>query len=124
MKRYSFDAAEHVHTLDGKPLIGTSSVMNVVSKPLSFWAAELAAVECLAAGERIATIREEYEAACRSANKKAAIDALQKKYPIFRKARFAHFEAKDKAADKGTDLHAQLEAYVKRCLVENNGVPM
>ena len=110
---YKFDNKEHLHLLDGKPLTGTSSIGNVLTKNLTWWAAELSAVECLETGEKIETIREEYLDAVNSGDKKKAIDALQKKYPIFKKARFAHFDKKNKAAKEGTDLHAELEDYVK-----------
>lgn len=110
---YKFDHDNHVHSLDGKPLTGTSSIGNVLAKNLVWWAAELSAVECLESGDKIETIRAEYEDACNSGDKKKAIDALQKKYPTFKKARFAHFAKKNKAAEEGTDLHAELEDYVK-----------
>ena len=37
--RYKFDAKEHLHSLDSKPLVGTSTVMGIVAKPLTWWAA-------------------------------------------------------------------------------------
>lgn len=115
--KYKFDSEQHLHELDKgsgfKPLTGTSSVGNVLAKNLVWWAAELSAVECLEVGEKIPTIREEYETACKSSDKKKAIDALQKKYPLFKKARFAHFDKKNKTAEAGTDLHQELEDYVK-----------
>lgn len=113
MANYTFDDKEHLHLLDGKPLTGTSSVGDVLAKNLTWWAAELAAIECLEAGEKIETIREEYEQAIKSGDKKKAIDALQVKYPIFKKARFAHHDKKNKTAEEGTDLHAELEHFVK-----------
>src|SRR5258708_4411153 len=39
---YKFDKENHLHSLDGKPLIGTSTVVGVVSKPLTWWASGLA----------------------------------------------------------------------------------
>lgn len=120
--KYIDEKGEHLHTFEGKPLIGTSSVVGVISKPLTWWAAELAAVECLEAGEKIPTIREEYLLACASSDKKKAIDELQKKYPLFKQARFAHFSDKNKKADKGTDMHTELEKYVRGCL-ERGGEP-
>ena len=111
--QYKFDEKEHLHTLNGKPLTGTSSVVNVLSKPLTWWAAECAAVECLEAGVKIPTIREEYEKAKQSGNKSLAIKELEKKYPIFKRARYAHNESKKEAAEKGTDLHSELEKFVK-----------
>jgi len=126
MNNYKFlDAkGEHMHTLDNRPLYGTSSIVGIISKPLTWWAAELAAVECLEAGEKIPTIREEYLAAVASDDKKKAIDALQKKYPIFKAARFAHFTSKNKKAEAGTDLHLELSNYIIACIRDNNGVPL
>ncbi len=114
----------HLHTLGNNPLFGTSTVLQVISKNLTWWAAELAAVECLENGEQIPTIRAEYEEACKQPDKKAAIDALQKKYPIFKAARFAHFATKNKKAEQGTDMHAELEKYVKWCIEGNGGMPL
>src|SRR3990167_90047 len=113
---YKFNNKEHLHLLDGKALTGTSSVGNVLAKNLTWWAAELSAIECLEVGEQIPTIRAEYEEACASGDKKKAIDALQKKYPLFKKARFAHFAKKNDTAKSGTDLHAELERYVKNIM--------
>lgn len=113
MYKFIDEKNEHLHTLNEKPLIGTSSVCNVLAKNLTWWAAETSAVECLEVGEKIPTIREEYLEACASTDKKKAIDALQVKYPIFKKARFAHFADKNSKAKKGTDLHAELEKFVK-----------
>lgn len=124
---YRFDSKNHVHQLnvDGewKPLIGTSSVGSVIAKPLTFWAAELAAVECLETGEHIPTIRQEYQEAASLSGpaKKQAIDALQRKYPAFKKARFAHFDRKNQAAEQGTDLHAEVERFVKDSMADNDG---
>ena len=115
--KYIDEKGEHLHTLDGKPLIGTSTATKVISKNLTWWSAELSAVECLEAGEKIPNIREEYIAA--KALGKVGIDELQKKYPLFRKARFAHMKDRDKKADAGTDMHAELESYVKDCIVAN-----
>lgn len=127
MNRYRFidEKKEHLHTLDSRPLIGnTTAINNVLAKNLTWWAAELSAVECLEVGEHIPSIREEYELACAAPNKKVAIDALQVKYPLFRKARYAHHECKNKSADKGTDMHAELEEYSKFCITINEGKPM
>lgn len=99
--------------LDDKPLTGTSSVGDVLAKNLVWWAAELSAVVCLESGEKIPNIREEYLSAVNSPDKKKAIDELQKKYPIFKKARFAHFDKKNETAKTGVNLHAELEHWVR-----------
>ena len=62
--RYRFlnSEGEHLHQLNvngyWKPLIGTTTALSVLSKNLTWWSAELAAIECLEAGEGIPTIRE------------------------------------------------------------------
>ena len=121
--KYIDEDGEHLHTLDGRALLGTSTITGVISKNLTWWSAELSAVECLEAGEKIPTIREEYLEAC-NGDKKKNIDALQKKYPIFKKARFAHFGDKNTKAKKGTDMHALMEDYVNECINTNNGIPL
>jgi len=127
MNQYRFNSAEHMHQLfhenEWKPLIGVSRVGEVIAKPLTWWAAELAAVECLEAGACIPTIRREYLAAAGQVgeNKKHAIEALSKKYPIFKKARFAHFDRRNEAATRGTDLHAEVEQFVKAQIAAAEG---
>jgi len=125
--RYRFDAVKHVHLLDGRPLCGTSTICSEgLPKPgLIWWGAELAAVTCLESGEHIPTIREEYEALSKltGKDKKNARDRLQRKYPIFKKARYAHREKKEAAAGPGTDMHAELETYIKNCLYTGDGRP-
>jgi len=122
--KYLDENKAHLHTYLGKPLFGTSTVVGVLAKNLTWWSAELAAVECLEAGEKIPTIREEYLLACAQDDKKKAIDELQKKYPIFKKARFAHFGDKNAKALKGTDMHEVMEEYVTACIDRNEGKPL
>ena len=124
--RFIDEGRKHMHTIDGKPLLGTSSVVDIIAKTLHWWSAELAAVECLEVGEKIPTIREEYLAVAKlpQIEKKKGIDALCVKYPIFRKARYAHHEKKNEVADTGTDMHAELEKYVKKCIEQNGGNPL
>ena len=109
--------------MNGVALTGTTTILDVLGKNLTWWAAEMAAISCLEAGEKIPTIRKEYLEACASEDKKKAIDALQKKYPAFKKARFAHFDDKNTKADKGTDLHADLEKLVK-AFMAGESIPM
>ena len=124
--KYIDEGRKHMHTIDGKPLLGTSSVVDIIAKTLHWWSAELAAIECLEAGEKIPTIREEYLAVAKlpQIEKKKGIDALCIKYPIFRKARYAHFEKKNESADTGTDLHLELSNYILECIEKNKGEPL
>ena len=40
--KYQFNEKEHIHTLDDKPLMGTSTVVGIIAKPLTYWASGLA----------------------------------------------------------------------------------
>lgn len=126
--RYLDENGQHMHTLDGKPLIGTSTVASeALPKPgLPWWAAEQAAIVCLEAGLCVPTIREEYEELCAliGYEKRTAREKLQKKYPIFKKARYAHKQAKESAAQPGTDMHGLLEDYIKDCIAFAEGEPL
>src|SRR5689334_11430124 len=42
---YKFDAENHIHTYLDKPLLGTSTVVGIISKPLTWWASGLAVKE-------------------------------------------------------------------------------
>jgi hypothetical protein len=127
--RYKDEKKEHLHTFNGKPLIGTSTACGIIGKDgaLAWWAAELAAVEALSTDQFYPSLREEFQAVKTIADakeRKSAMDALQKKYPAFKAARFAHYNAKNEAADKGVDMHAELEKYVQSCIETNAGIPL
>lgn len=123
MNKYKFidEGKAHLHTINEEPLLGTSTVTGIIAKNLTWWAAETSAVECLESGEHIPTIRQEYEEAKKLG--KECIDALQKKYPTFKKARFAHYEVKNKKAEQGTDLHSELEDFVVSMIKNHDGTP-
>lgn len=77
---YKFDPVKHVHTLDGKPLHGVTSVLKNWGDPgaLINWAAGCA-VDAMVAGESA------------------------------EEAKKAHLKKRDKAGDKGTEIHKYLE---------------
>ena len=109
---YRFDKKEHLHFLGDRPLTGTSSVENILSKPLTWWAAGLAvskfgwlnpkkhtpeecAVACEEAFERIKNLeRDEYAA-------------------LLNEAYRAHSVKLKDSAKAGVDLHKILERFVK-----------
>ncbi len=125
MSKYEFKdgAGEHLHTLDGKPLTGTSSVMSIVAKPLTWWAS----------GEAVKTLgwthpkyASEEERKVKAEAAFEVIKGLTVPEYIARldKAYGAHNSNKNKAATKGKNLHKTLETYVKLCIEENGGVPL
>lgn len=129
MEGYRYDKEEHVHLLDGRPLIGTSSMSSVLSKPgLTYWAAGLALepfgwtnkgnakkgwtpkflriASALVERGRIALLSdEEY------------LNLLDEAYA-------AHTKTLKKSATAGTDMHAVMERYVKACIETNGGAPI
>ena len=42
MNEYRFDSERHIHLLNERPIIGTTTALGVISKPLTWWASQLA----------------------------------------------------------------------------------
>lgn len=95
---YCFDEVNHIHYLDGKRLIGTTTVLGVVAKPqLIPWAVGMA-IEHIKLhgirGEKYYTVSDK----------------------VLDEAKVAHTKNKERAAEAGTDVHAQIEALVKNAI--------
>lgn len=138
--RYEFNDAEHVHTLDGKPLTGTSSVLSIVAKPLTWWASGLAVAtlgwtpkttyvngkpRTLPRGPRIEAAYKAWDGITLEAS---AFEGDSQSIGNFwlellDTAYAAHSKSLAKSATKGKDLHAALEKYVKYCIAKNEGAP-
>ena len=102
MNRYKFDKQNHIHELDGKPLMGITTVLSVISKPaLIQWAASMA---CNYVDE-----------ARRSEGFK--LEDLEK---ILKEARTAHRRKRDKAGDFGTLVHEAIEVWIKENKLPTN----
>lgn len=110
--QYKFDEKRHLHFLDNKPLTGTSSVGNVLAKPLTWWASGLACQVFGWLNPRKHTDKEVNKAAAQGLVNimEMSLDNYKK---LLAKAYRAHQDYLKKSADKGTDLHAELEDYVK-----------
>ncbi len=130
---------KHLHTLNGKPLTGTSAVMEIVAKPLTWWAS----------GEAVKTLgwtpKTEYvKGKPRTLPKEPRIQAAQDKWDeiaavlndphnnegrgevwlgMLDTAYGAHASSLRKSAGKGKDLHSELEKYVKFSIEKNEGNP-
>lgn len=123
-KKYQFvdEGKKHLHTLDGVPLYGTSTVVGILAKPLTWWAAGLAVAKF---GWR--NPKKETEEACRVALE-AGYDMVHKlsliEYgTLLNDAYRAHADNLKVSADVGIDMHAELEKYVKACLAAG-GAPL
>ena len=135
-KKYRFldEQGEHLHQLDGNPLYGTSTVVKVLSKPLTYWASGLAVKELSgiedckvltkikngkasnAEIEGVSIVVEEWLKEHKDISTKDYIGLCQRAYS-------AHAQTLKDTAKDGTDMHAELEKYVKLMIADMGGVP-
>jgi hypothetical protein len=125
MSRYTYTDAKraHLHTLDGKPLIGTSTACKVIAKPLTWWAAGMA-VEKFGWLNPKKHTSEAVQRALEEAFAKVTAMTLDAYAKLLTEAYRAHNTKKEDAAEAGTDMHAELEKYVKTCIETNGGIPL
>lgn len=122
MYKFIDEKKSHVHTLDGRPLYGTSSVCSILAKPLTWWAA----------GQAVGTLgwtATKSDPEMRLEVATVALDAIKQLDPAGYLKRLdlaykAHNEKKKDSAEAGTDMHALLEVYVKSCIETNAGKPL
>lgn len=115
MNRYRFDSENHVHLFDNKPLIGTSTIAGSVGKgsALIYWAVGMAVKELGWTNPKIVT---DYDTRVQNAADKLGEIKTYKSseyLSLLDKAYRAHSKELKKTADKGVDLHAEIEKYVK-----------
>ncbi len=122
--KYSFDKAEHIHFGNGIPMYGTSTVVGVLGKVLTYWASGLAVREFSGI--------EDSKIFTKIKNKKATVEEVKAlhitvgkwllEHPnptteewvaICDKAYRAHSVKLDDSAQAGKDLHSALEHFVK-----------
>lgn len=146
MNRYRFDDSldekgkkKHIHLLDEKPLIGTTtSLKNVSKEGLPYWASGMACTEfgwikplkpwnkprpTKAQVEENAKKRlASADAFMRRIASMAADGAADQYLALLDKAYSAHATTLKEKAETGTDMHAELERYVKHC-IKGGGEP-
>lgn len=102
---YKFNEKEHIHELDGKPLMGVTTVLSVISKPaLIQWAANMA----------VDYIDSHFPSVEDVMSGKVVLGDL------FKEARTAHKKRKEKAGDWGTGLHKAVEEWIKENKLPTN----
>ncbi len=95
--KYEFEPIKHIHTLDGKPLMGVTTVLQVIAKPfLLQWAANQA-VEYVQ-GKILGM---------------EAGDLLDNLGDWLIEAKTVHRKKKEKAGDWGTSVHKAVELWIK-----------
>lgn len=119
--KYIDENGEHLHTYIGKPLLGTSTVVNVLAKTLTYWAAGLAVEKFgwVNAKKKIkgkyVTINTEEKRLQRASEYQEAICKMPTDLylKLLDDAYKAHAVKLKDSAVSGTDLHAELENFVK-----------
>lgn len=112
MNKYAFDKENHLHTLDGIALTGTSSIADVLAKPLTWWASGLA-VEKFGWRNPKKFSPEECAIACEQGLERVKNLTRDEYATLLNQAYRAHKDSLDKSAVKGTNLHEELEKFVK-----------
>jgi len=109
MDRFKFDPKKHCYTLDGKPLQGVTTVLGVIAKPMLIgWAARMTADWIRANCD---WTQSNPDNRTYTVNELELLDASK-----------AHSKKKTDAGNRGTDVHALVEDYIKRCINDNGGV--
>lgn len=128
--RYKFidEKREHLHTLDSKSLLGTTTIINeTLNKPLAFWASGMCAEKFGWINPKKHNAQEVFMAAEHGLNVlgqffSTPLEGLSK-YDTNRYIKFldeayrAHNVKKESRAVEGTNLHAEAESYIK-CKME------
>ena len=108
---YKFDVENHIHSYDGKPLIGTTTALGIISKPLTWWASGMA---CAEFGWK--NSKDNSPDVCRqfATEKLAEIKKMEANsyMDLLNKAYRAHSVKLKKSAVKGTDMHELLEQFI------------
>lgn len=109
MGNFVYKEKGHSYELDGVKMTGVTTVLGVIAKPMLIgWAAKTA----------VEHIREWL-------NERDLADSLASliESGVLESAVKAHTKKKEDAAEKGTDTHAEIEAYIKRLIGHYAGKP-
>lgn len=139
MNRYKFinEDRQHLHTLDQKPLIGTSTATKIIGGDktggLIWWASGMAIGKLGwitpkikdATGKVIGQVSLAERVDSAAVLKAVIEDMSPREYlDLLDEAYKAHDTKKKDSGMKGTDRHEILEIYVKKCITENKGIPL
>ena len=126
---YSFDAENHIHYFDKNPLIGTTTALGIIDKPLQWWASGMAVGEFgwlhkpNGNGEFSEnTLERRLESASRNQVAISEMDAGEYLHKLDI-AYAAHNTKKVKTADDGVALHAALEQFIQE-EIDNTPEPL
>ena len=120
--KYLDEKKQHLHTFKGQPLYGTSTIVGILNKPLTWWAAGMALGELGWTNPKLVSKEEGIKIAGKA--RKNFFINNEKYYDWLQECYRAHDTKKKTAAVGGTDMHGELEAYVKTMIEANKGVPI
>lgn len=113
MSSFTFEEKGHKYLLDGKPLTGVTTVLGVIAKPVLIgWAAKQTA-------EWIRQNAQQHDASPDQAIGSQVWYHVNEEN--LQEAAKAHTKKKEEAGSKGTDVHALVEGYIKKCISINSG---
>ena len=124
---YKFSKEQHIHTLDGQPLIGTSSMASVLAKPLTWWASGLACEKFgwISKGNAKKGWTPKKDRLLKASDRRMEIIAMDDEtyLDLLDEAYSAHATKLKDSAVGGTDMHQVMEDYITECIKTNNGIP-
>jgi len=134
--RYTDERGKHLHSFNGKPLIGCTQVTGVVNKVLTWWASGMALSEIgwkplnrdedgneLSDPTALANRKEEcirYARECYELVKQLSFDEY---FALLQKCYRAHSVRLKKAGKKGTDAHELCEIWIKSVIAGREVTP-
>ena len=129
MNRYRFDSENHIHLLDERPLMGTTTILKEVYPPfLSWWASRLA-LEPLGRlhhedeNKNPVSLEIRVQEAAKFLKELCELNA-EEYLDLLDNAYRAHDKKKKAEGKKGIEAHDEVEDYIKRCIAENGGKPL
>ena len=111
-KSFKFDAVRHLYALDGKPLIGTTTALQVLSKELTWWASGMACAEFGWLNPKKSS-KDDVVKAAASMHARICGMAFPDYLDLLNRAYRAHSAKKEIAKDSGIDMHSLLEDFIK-----------
>lgn len=113
----TFDENKHAYSFDGKPMIGTTSVLSVIAKPnLIQWSANEAC-------KYLDNVRNSFVEDAGIPPKEYLIFNPEKFDIALNEAKTAHRRKKEDAGTKGTDIHKEIEIIIKGAIAMDGYLP-
>lgn len=109
---YSFNEERHIHSLDGVPLYGTTTIIGEIAKVLTWWAAGLAMAK-FGWRDPKKNKKEVVETAAVEGFNRMKEISLEDYKGLLDAGYRAHSKVLNEKAEAGTDMHEELENYVK-----------